>query len=75
MRDIIWRKLMRFWLDFFRDKRFSFDFKIANLIMGDALRNYLATDLIVLEKIEDKRARKIEKNIKTLFNWRDANGK
>lgn len=66
---------MRFWLDFFRDKRFSFDFKIANLIMGDALRNYLATDLIVLEKIEDKRARKIEKNIKTLFNWRDANGK
>lgn len=66
---------MRFWLGFFRDKRFSFDFKIANLIMGDALRNYLATDLIVLEKIEDKRARKIEKNIKTLFNWRDANGK
>lgn len=66
---------MRFWFDFFRDKRFSFDFKIANLIMGDALRNYLATDLIVLEKIEDKRVRKIEKDIKTLFNWRDVNGK
>lgn len=66
---------MRFWFDFFRDKRFSLDFKIANLIMGDALRNYLATDLIVLEKIEDKRVRKIEKDIKILFNWRDVNGK
>lgn len=58
---------MRFWIKFFRDKRFSLDFKIANLIMRDALRNYLATDLITLQKIEDKRARKIEKDIITLF--------
>lgn len=66
---------MGFWIEFFRDKRFSLDFKIANLIMRDSLRNYLATDLITLQKIEDKRARKIEKDIKTLFNWRNANEK
>lgn len=66
---------MRFWIDFFKDKRFSLDFKIANLIMRDSLRNYLATDLITLQKIEDKRARKIEKDIKILFNWRDGNEK
>lgn len=66
---------MRFWIEFFIDKRFSLDFKIANLIMRDSLRNYLATDLITLQKIEDKRARKIEKDIKTLFNWRDGNEK
>lgn len=59
---------MRFWIEFFKDKRFSLDFKIANLIMRDSLRNYLATDLITLQKIEDKRARKIEKDIKILFN-------
>ena len=66
---------MSFWIEFFRDNRFSLDFKIANLIMRDSLRNYLATDLITLQKIEDKRARKIEKDIKTLFNWRDGNEK
>lgn len=62
---------MGFWIEFFRDKRFSLDFKIANLIMRDSLRNYLATDLITLQKIEDKRARKIEKDIKTLFNYKN----
>ena len=62
---------MSFWIDFFKDKRFSLDFKIANLVMNDALRNYLATDLIELEKIEDKRARKIEKDIKVLFNYKN----
>lgn len=66
---------MRFWIEFFRDKRFSLDFKIANLIMRDSLRNYLATDLITLQKIEDKRARKVEKDIKILFNWRNGNEK
>lgn len=66
---------MRFWIEFFRDKRFSLDFKIANLIMRDSLRNYLATDLITLQKIEDKQARKVEKDIKILFNWRDGNEK
>lgn len=63
---------MGFWVEFFRDKRFSWDFKIANLIMGDSLRNYLATDLIELKKIEDKRARKVEKDIETLFNWKNG---
>ena len=58
---------MRFWIKFFKDKRFSLDFKIANLIMRDSLRNYLATDLMVLQKTEDKRARQIENDIKTLF--------
>jgi hypothetical protein len=63
---------MKFWIEFFRDKRFSLDFKIANLIMGDSLRNYLATDLIMLKKIEDDKARKIEKDIKILFNSKEA---
>lgn len=33
---------MSFWLEFFADKRFGWRFKIANFIMGDYLRNYLA---------------------------------
>ena len=60
--------LMNFWIKFFMDKRFSWDFKIANLMMGDSLRNYLAVDLITLGEIEDIRARKIEKDIEILFN-------
>lgn len=63
---------MSFWIEFFMDKRFSLDFKIANLIMRDSLRNYLATDLIDLEKIDDKHARRVEKDIRKLFNWRNA---
>lgn len=59
---------MRFWIEFFKDKRFSWDFKIANFIMRDALRNYLATDLTILQRIEDQQARKVEKDIKILFN-------
>ena len=66
---------MRFWIEFFMDKRFSLDFKIANLIMRDSLRNYLATDLILLQKIENERARKVEKDIKTLFDWRNEHEK
>ena len=64
---------MKFWIEFFMDKRFSLDFKIANLIMSDSLRNYLATDLLILKKIEDKQARKVEKDIETLFNWKNGN--
>ena len=30
------------WLEFFSDKRFGWRFKIANFIMNDYLRNYLA---------------------------------
>lgn len=30
------------WLEFFGDKRFGWRFKIANFIMNDYLRNYLA---------------------------------
>lgn len=33
---------MRFWFEFFKDNRFNFRFKIANLIMGDELRECLA---------------------------------
>lgn len=36
-----------FWFDFFRDKRFSFRFKLANLIMNDYLRNYLAVGCLM----------------------------
>jgi len=39
--------------------------------MRDSLRNYLATDLIDLEKIDDKHARRVEKDIRKLFNWRN----
>lgn len=42
---------MKFWLEFFKDKRFSWDFKIANFIMGDSLRNYLAVDCATLKGI------------------------
>lgn len=30
------------WLEFFADKRFGWRFKLANFIMNDYLRNYLA---------------------------------
>lgn len=36
-----------FWFDFFKDKRFSLRFKLANLIMNDYLRNYLAVGCMV----------------------------
>lgn len=40
-----------FWFEFFKDKRFSLRFKLANLIMNDHLRNYLAVGcLLPLEK-------------------------
>lgn len=42
---------MKFWLEFFKDKRFSWDFKIANFIMRDSLRNYLAVDIAILKEI------------------------
>lgn len=44
---------MKFWLKFFSDKSFSLDFKIANFIMGDSLRNYLAVDRMMLKKIAE----------------------
>ena len=30
------------WIEFFADKRFGWRFKLANFIMNDYLRNYLA---------------------------------
>lgn len=42
---------MRFWFEFFKDKRFAWDFKIANFIMGDRLRNYLAINSTMLKDI------------------------
>lgn len=47
---------MRSWIEFFLDKRFSWDFKIANLIMGGSLRNYLATDILKLRNVADSDA-------------------
>ena len=42
---------MKFWLEFFKDKRFAWDFKIANFIMGDRLRSYLAINSTMLKDI------------------------
>ena len=39
------------WLKFFKDKRFSLDFKIANFIMGDRLRGYLVVNSVILKEI------------------------
>lgn len=44
---------MKFWLEFFKDKRFSWDFKIANFIMRDSLRNYLAVDCMTLNNLSE----------------------
>lgn len=42
------------WWEFFTDKRFGWRFKIANLIMNDYLRNYLAVGgLVNLDNIID----------------------
>lgn len=63
---------MSFWLDFFKDKRFSLNFKIANLIMRDSLRNYLAVDSAVLKNLtksnncNDFEKKKIEKVVNDL---------
>ena len=43
---------MRFWVEFFRDERFSFSFKIANFIMQDSLRIYLASDCKTLREVK-----------------------
>jgi hypothetical protein len=67
---------MRFWFDFFLDKRFSLDFKIANFIMRDSLRNYLACMLHECKNIknsnsqlvQEKNASKIENKIRLLMN-------
>ena len=40
---------MRFWWEFFKDKRFAWDFKIANFIMRDSLRSYLAINSTMLK--------------------------
>lgn len=47
-----------FWIDFFKDRRFSIRFKLANLIMNDYLRNYLAVGCLIplenaVKRIED----------------------
>ena len=42
---------MRFWIEFFKDKRFNFRFKVANLVMGDRLRENLAVNSAVLDTI------------------------
>lgn len=63
---------MKFWLEFFKDKRFSWDFKIANLIMGDSLRNYLVVNCVILKEVtksgdcSDYHAGKINKVINDL---------
>lgn len=36
-----------FWIDFLRDRKFSLRFKLANIIMGDYLRNYLAVGCLI----------------------------
>lgn len=67
---------MKFWLEFFADKRFGWRFKIANFIMGDYLRNHLAvgclTNLSHIEnfqtddniiKVLQKRAAKAKKAV------------
>ena len=44
---------MRFWFEFFASRSFGLDFKVANLVMRDALRNYLTVDrLILLDLLE-----------------------
>lgn len=67
---------MRFWIEFFKDKRFAWDFKIANFIMRDYLRNYLATDCAVLKEIANsnnctdfhkKRINKVINNLNMLM--------
>lgn len=67
---------MKFWIEFLLDKRFSLDFKIANLIMRDSLRNYLACVLLEIDMIksinnEEMKKRylnKIENNVQLLMN-------
>ena len=63
---------MRFWWKFFKDKRFAWDFKIANLIMGDRLRSYLAINSTMLKDIAksneltDFQKRRISRVVKDL---------
>ena len=68
---------MGFWFDFFKDKRFSLDFKIANFIMNDSLRNYLVVDSMKLNDMlqatnlterQKKSLNKIAKDIRILMN-------
>lgn len=51
------RVKLSYWIEFFADKRFGWRFKLANLIMNDYLRNYLAVGgLVNLGNIMDLKA-------------------
>ena len=60
---------MPFWIEFFTDKRFGWRFKIANFIMGDYLRNYLAVgylcelDNSINMEIDNPAAKYIQKRL------------
>lgn len=67
---------MKFWLEFFKDKRFAWDFKIANFIMRDRLRSYLAIDSTMLKDMaksndltyfQQNRIRRVVKDLNTLM--------
>lgn len=56
------------WLEFFTDKRFGWRFKLANLIMNDYLRNYLAVGgLGNLSNILDIKARTVHEERMLLY--------
>lgn len=44
---------MRFWFAFFKDKRFSLSFKIANFIMGNRLLECIAVNCAALEEVSE----------------------
>lgn len=67
---------MKFWRNFFKDKRFAWDFKIANLIMRDYLRAYLSIDATMLKEIaksdeltefQKRRILRVVKDLKVLM--------
>lgn len=61
LKDWVWDKLF---LDFYLDKRWTWRFKLMNLISGDALRDYLTATYQHLNsesRTDKERERHIEK--------------
>ena len=57
-----------FWIKFFLSKDYAWDFKIANFVMRDYLRNYLVIDRLSLKVLANKTdSGMIERNLRKII--------
>ena len=54
---------IKFWITFLTDKRYAFDFKIANLFMNDSLRTYMWSSIKLARNTDRKFGMPVLKDI------------